>query len=135
VGHADTKGMKTRRDYAAPIVPLGQAALPQQPAPAKHRPLNPAHVVVAVVAAVVLGFAFHFPLEAMVLLPFAGLVAAVASHWRGGAPIALTVFVSGFLAQVTSMFVTPFTWPMRFGFFLILIGAYVLFIARQARHL
>lgn len=127
--------MRARRDYAAPIVPLGQPALPEHAAPPAHRPLNPAHVVAAVIAAVVLGFLFHFPLGAMVLLPFAGLVAAVASHWRGGAPIALTVFASGFLAQVTSMFVTPFTRPMRFGFFLILIGAYILFIARQARHL
>ncbi|HEY5058172.1 MAG TPA: hypothetical protein VII51_04060 [Gaiellaceae bacterium] len=127
--------MEARRDHAAPIAPLGQAALPQRPPPTTRRQLNPAHVVAAVIAAVALGLVFHFPLAAMLLLPFAGLAAAVASHWRGGTPIALTLFLSGFLAEVTSIFVTPFTWWMRFGFFLTLIGAYVLFITRQARHL
>ncbi len=127
--------MEDRRQVAAPLVRLGQSAEHELPEPPAHRTLTPARVAAAVLTALALGFLFRFPVVAMLLLPFAGLAVTVASRWRWGGTIAGTVFASAFLAQVTSVAVTPFTWWMRFVFFLALIGAYVAFIARQLRHL
>ena len=45
------------------------------------------------------------------------------------------MFASGFLAQTTSIFFTPFTWSMRFAFFVAMLGALVLLIVWQTRDL
>lgn len=43
--------------------------------------------------------------------------------------------VAALCAQATSIFVTPFTWPMRFGFFFALLGAVVCFYGAQTKDL
>jgi uncharacterized membrane protein YeaQ/YmgE (transglycosylase-associated protein family) len=62
-------------------------------------------------------------------------VIVAAARWRRGAHVAATVFAAGFLTQATSIFVTPYTWWLRFAFFLTLIGAYVVLIVWQTREL
>ena len=59
----------------------------------------------------------------------------IARRWRSGGLVASTVFAAGFLAQVTSIFVTPVTWWMRFTFFTVMLGALVLLIVWQTREL
>jgi hypothetical protein len=77
----------------------------------------------ALVVTGALAFLMHFPNWAVAA---AGLLAATMSIWplpRRFAPIRGVVLVSFFFAQLTSVFVnTPFTWPMRFGFAVALIG-------------
>jgi hypothetical protein len=71
---------------------------------------------VALAFAAVVGLVFRFPLWAVAALAlFAG-----AMSLRPLPPLAtrawVIVAVSFFFAQATSIFISPFTWPMRFGF-------------------
>lgn len=117
------------------LLPFGQAAPLQHTAPPRHQ-ISPAKATIAALTAVALGLSFRFPLPVLLVLSVAGAaVVAAASRWRRGAHIAATIFAAGFLAQATSIFITPFTWWLRFGFFGTLIGAYVLLIVWQTREL
>jgi hypothetical protein len=76
---------------------------------------------VALAFAAVVGLVFQFPLWAVATLAlFAGgmslrrLPSLVTQAW-------VIVAVSFFFAQVTSIFVSPFIWPMRFGFCAVLL--------------
>jgi hypothetical protein len=42
-----------------------------------------------------------------------------------------TAVLAAFCAEATSLFVTPFTWPLRLGFFFVLVGAVAVFWAQQ----
>jgi hypothetical protein len=67
-------------------------------------------------------FLMHFPIWAIAT---AGLLAALMGVWpipRRFAAIRGIVLASFFFAQLTSIFVTPFTWPMRFAFCGVLIS-------------
>ena len=97
---------------------------------------SPAKATGAALTAVALGLVFRFPLPVLLILSVAGAAVVVAAaRWRRGAHVAATIFAAGFLAQATSIFITPFTWWLRFGFFGTLIGAYVLLIVWQTREL
>jgi hypothetical protein len=48
-------------------------------------------------------------------------------YWAG--------LLSALCAQATSIFITPFTWPMRFGFFFAFLGALVSFYGAQTKDL
>jgi hypothetical protein len=76
---------------------------------------------VALAFAAVVGLVFRFPLWAVAALAlFAGgmslrrLPSLVTRGW-------VIVGVSFFFAQATSIFVSPFTWPIRFGFCAVLL--------------
>ena len=101
--------------------------------PRAIRRITPGRAALYVGVTTGLGILFRFPTPAMLILPFAGLGLVVLARRRRGGAVASIVFASGFLAQMTSIFVTPFTWPMRFGFFAALIGALVAMIAWQLR--
>lgn len=100
-----------------------------------RREITVARAVAGVVTAVALGAVFRFPFQVLLLLSFAGLGVVFARRWRSGGLVASTVFAAGFLAQVTSIFVTPVTWWMRFTFFAVMLGALVLLIVWQTREL
>jgi hypothetical protein len=121
-------------EQPAPLVRLGQAP-PAEPARPVRREITVARAVAGVVTAVALGAVFRFPLQVLLLLSFAGLGVVFARRWRSGGLVASTVFAAGFLAQVTSIFVTPITWWMRFTFFAVMLGALVLLIVWQTREL
>jgi hypothetical protein len=123
-----------RARIPAPLVPLEQAAQAEPVRPAR-REVTLARAVVGVVTAVALGAVFRFPLQVLLVLSFAGLGVVIARRWRLGGLVGSTVFAAGFLAQATSIFVTPFTWWMRFTFFTVMLGALVLLIVWQTREL
>jgi hypothetical protein len=118
----------------SPLVPLGQAPIPAPP-PKARAEVTPKAVAYAVVAALSLGFLFRFPTPVMFVLPFGGMAVVVAAKWRWGRHIAVTLFLSAFLAQATSIFVTPFTWWLRFIFFLTLVGSLLLLVVWQTKEL
>jgi hypothetical protein len=82
-----------------------------------------------------LGAFFRFPATALFLLPFIGVALAVAWGWTIARTVSLVIFASGFMSQATSIFVIPFTWPLRFVFFLALVGAFVMMIGWQTKEL
>lgn len=100
-----------------------------------RREVTLARAVVGVVTAVALGAVFRFPVQVLLVLSFVGLGVVIARRWRWGGLVGSTVFAAGFLAQATSIFVTPFTWWMRFTFFAVMLGALVLLIVWQTREL
>jgi hypothetical protein len=117
------------------LLPFGQAPGLEHVGPPPPR-ISPALAAGAALTAVALGLVFRFPLPVLLILAVAGAAVVVAaSSWRRGAHVAATIFAAGFLAQATSIFITPFTWWLRFGFFGTLIGAYVLLIVWQTREL
>lgn len=118
----------------SPLMKLGQAAPPARPSVVRPK-LAPRNAACAVIAALILGIVFRFPLPAMLVLPFAGLAVVAATRWRWGAHAAPTLFLSAFLTQATSIFVTPFTWWMRFLFFLTLAGSCLLLLVWQTKEL
>jgi hypothetical protein len=123
-----------RARIPAPLVPLGQAAQAEPVRPAR-REVTLARAVVGVVTAVARGAVFRFPVQVLLVLSFVGLGVVIARRWRLGGLVGSTVFAAGFLAQATSIFVTPFTWWMRFTFFTVMLGALVLLIVWQTREL
>jgi hypothetical protein len=76
---------------------------------------------VALPAATAVGLVSHFPIWAVAAL---ALFVGARNLWPLP-PLArrawATAAVSFFFAQATSIFVTPFTWPMRFGFCAVLL--------------
>jgi hypothetical protein len=75
----------------------------------------------AIAVAIAVGYVSHFPIWAVAgLALFMGAMSLwplppfAERTWRAAA-------ASFFFAQVTSIFVTPFTWPMRFGFCAVLL--------------
>jgi hypothetical protein len=86
-----------------------------------------------VVFSTAVGAVLRFPMPVFLLLPFAGVACAVASKSALIGACARVVFAAGVLAQATSIFVTPFSWWLRFTFFGVLIGAIVVASAWQIR--
>jgi hypothetical protein len=101
----------------------------------QQQPLGIARLLVGIALASGLGVLFRFPVTALFLLPFVGVALAVAWRWMIARTVSLVIFASGFMVQATSIFVTPFTWPLRFVFFLALIGGFVLMISWQTKEL
>jgi hypothetical protein len=100
----------------APMIPTRRMEEPDW-----HVPLRwwPAGIALAVAAAV--GFVFRFPLWA---LAAQALVLGAMNLWPLPPPAKRAfaiVAASFFFAQVTSIFITPFTWPLRFGFCAVLL--------------
>lgn len=76
---------------------------------------------IGLVAAAGAGFLFRFPIWAVAAL---ALFVAGVNLWRLPKPATrawVIVALSFFFAQATSIFVLPFTWPMRFGFCAVLL--------------
>jgi hypothetical protein len=119
----------------SPLIKLGQAATPRTPAAVARTKVTPTMSAIAMIVAVALGLVFRFPLPALVLLPFGGLAVVMARRWRWGAHVASTLFLSAFLAQATSIFITPFSWWMRFLFVLALAGSPLLLFVWQTKEL
>jgi hypothetical protein len=101
-----------------------------------RKTVRPAKIWLAAFSGVALALLFRFPFLALVAAPLAAVgVALLAGRWPRSGSVVTTLAASAFLAQATSIFVTPFTWPLRFGFFAILIGALVFFLPSPAREL
>jgi hypothetical protein len=86
-----------------------------------------------VLGSAAVGFILRFPMPLFLLLPFAGLGCAVATKSAPLGVCARVALAAGVLAQATSIFVTPFSWWLRFAFFAVLIGAIVAMSAWQIR--
>ncbi|HJX48405.1 MAG TPA: hypothetical protein VJ375_11190 [Gaiellaceae bacterium] len=101
-----------------------------------RRTVRPAKIWSAAFAGIGLAVLFRFPFVALVAAPLAGVgMALLAGRWLRSGSVATTLAASAFLAQATSIFVTPFTWPLRFGFFVTLLGVLVFFLPSPAREL
>jgi len=101
-----------------------------------RKTVRPAKIWSAAFAGIGLAVLFRFPFVALVAAPLAGVgVALLAGRWPRSGSVATTLAASAFLAQATSIFVTPFTWPLRFGFFVTLLGVLVFFLPSPAREL
>jgi hypothetical protein len=124
-----------KRPGLSELLPFGQAAEPkfvQKP----RRALSPARALAGAITAVLLGLLFRFALPVLFVLAVAGsAVVYAATRWTRGAHVAATIFAAGFLAQMTSIFISPFTWWLRFAFFATLIGSYVLLFVWQTNDL
>ena len=107
-------------------MPFGQATEPKY-VPKPRRELSPARALAGAITAVLLGLLFRFAVPILLVLALAGAgVVYAATRWTRGVYVAATIFAAGFLAQMTSIFITPFTWWMRCAFFGTLIGSYLL---------
>jgi hypothetical protein len=113
-----------KRPGLSELLPFGQAT-PPRPLPPR-RALSPARAIAGAITAVLLGLLFRFPVPVLFVLAVSGAgVVVVATRWPRAAPWVATLFAAGFLAQLTSIFITPYTWWLRFAFFAVLIGAYL----------
>jgi hypothetical protein len=127
--------VEPRRPSLSELVPLGQAAEPKH-VDLPRRRASPRKAAAAALAAVALGLVFKFSVPVLLTLAVAGAaVVYCAARWRRGGHVAATIFAAGFLAQLTSIFIGPFTWWLRFGFFGALVGAFVLLAVWQAKDL
>jgi hypothetical protein len=115
-------------------IALGQAAR-RAPDPPYRREVRMRIVLGAAISSVVIALVLRFPPVAVVASALIGAGVTVAWRWRWGVTIAIAPATAAFLAQATSIFVTPFTWPLRFGFFLVLLGSLVSLIAWQTKEL
>jgi hypothetical protein len=124
-----------KRPGLSELMPFGQAAEPKFTQKRRRR-LSPSRAVAGAVTAVLLGLLFRFPVPVLLVLAVAGAgVVFVSTRWTRGAEFAATIFAAGFLAQMTSIFISPFTWWLRFAFFGTLIGSYVLLFVWQTKDL
>jgi uncharacterized membrane protein YczE len=78
---------------------------------------------------------FRFPLWMTMAMICAVVPAELFAQWRGLSRVYWTVVLAVVAAQATSLFVTPFTWPLRFIFFFVLVGAGVFFYGTQTNDL
>jgi hypothetical protein len=124
-----------KRPGLSELMPFGQAAEPKF-AQKRRRRLSPSRAVAGAVTAVLLGLLFRFPVPVLLVLAVAGAaVVFVSTRWTRGAEFAATIFAAGFFAQMTSIFISPFTWWLRFAFFATLIGSYVFLFFTQTKDL
>jgi hypothetical protein len=124
-----------KRPGLSELMPFGQGADPDR-VQNRRRRLSPSRAVAGAVTAVLLGLLFRFPVPVLLVLAVAGAaVVFAATRWTRGAEFAATIFAAGFLAQMTSIFISPFTWWLRFAFFGTLIGSYVLLFVWQTKDL
>jgi hypothetical protein len=124
-----------KRPGLSELMPFSQGADPER-AQRRRRRLSPSRAVAGAVTAVLLGLLFRFPVPVLLVLAVAGAaVVFAATRWTRGAEFAATIFAAGFLAQMTSIFISPFTWWLRFAFFGTLIGSYVLLFVWQTKDL
>jgi hypothetical protein len=124
-----------KRPGLSELMPFGQGADPER-VQRRRRRLSPSRAVAGAVTAVLLGLLFRFPVPVLLVLAVAGAaVVFAATRWTRGAEFAATIFAAGFLAQMTSIFISPFTWWLRFAFFGTLIGSYVLLFVWQTKDL
>jgi hypothetical protein len=93
-------------------------ATPQRPTDVRRVP-----IVATAVAVALVGLLFHFPIWAMIVLPFSTACAPALSDSRRVSRLAWVVATSAILAQITDAFITPFVWPERLLFFAVLLGA------------
>jgi hypothetical protein len=77
------------------------------------------------------GAVLQFPSWIVMALLCAAVPGEILVPWRRISRLYWTALLAVVSAQATSLFVTPFTWPMRFGFFFTLIGSWVVFYAIQ----
>jgi hypothetical protein len=71
--------------------------------------------------------AFIFGMQVWVATAFvcAAVLGEVVGLWRPLSRAYWTAILAAFSAQGTDIFITPYTWPLRFGFFFALIGTVV----------
>jgi hypothetical protein len=77
----------------------------------------------------------RFPLWMTMAMICAVVTAELLAQWQHICRVYWTVLLAVFASQATSLFVTPFTWPMRFIFFFVLVGAGVFFYGTQTNDL
>jgi hypothetical protein len=125
---APTKGPAR---YSAPV---GSVAAPRSQAarsPAQPQSLGFARLAGRAGALGVGGLLFGFPLWLTTAFACAGVIGELFAQWRRIRRFFWTSVLAAFCAQSTSLFISPFTWPLRFGFFFVLIGVVVVFWAQQ----
>jgi hypothetical protein len=79
----------------------------------------------------VAGAVLQFPLWLVPLFACAAVIGELAARWRRVSRLYWSAVLAAVCAQSSSLFVTPFTWPLRFVFFFTLIGAAVAFYGLQ----
>ncbi len=77
----------------------------------------------------------RFPLWMTVMFISAAVLGELAHAWRPVRRVYWTAVLSGLCTESTAVFITPFTWPLRFVFFFTLIGAVILFYGMQTNDL
>jgi len=117
-----------------PALPLVAGAPDDEPA-ASSGEIGAFRLLASAGGALLLGWLFRFPPALLFALPFAGLAVGVVGRRRALRGPTIALLGAAFMAQATSIFVTPFTWPLRFVFFLSLIGGLGLMIRWQMKGL
>lgn len=92
--------------------------------------LTPSVVGVASVL-LVAALLFRFPVPICIGFAAAGAICQLARHHNWLYRFLWTVILAAFSAEMTSIFITPFTFPLRFIFFFVLIGLLVAYIGSQ----
>lgn len=75
--------------------------------------------------------ALGLPVWIVAILPCAAVAGELLAPWRQFRRAYWVAICAALCAQATSSFVTPFTWPMRFGFVSVLVGFGVVAYAAQ----
>jgi hypothetical protein len=83
----------------------------------------------------VVGALLRFPFWITMAMVCAVVTASLFAQWRRVSRLYWAVLLAVVAAQATSLFVTPFTWPLRFIFFFVLVGAGVFFYGTQTNDL
>ena len=117
-----------------PALPLAARAPGDEPA-ASTGEIGAFRLLASAGGTLLLGWLFRFPPASLFALPFAGLAVGVVGRRRALRGPTIALLGSAFMAQATSIFVTSFTWPLRFVFFLSLIGGLGLMIRWQMKGL
>jgi hypothetical protein len=116
-------------------LPPPEPRLTEQPAAsssAARRTSPRGHGVVGAASALLLAsIVFRFPIPLCLGFGAAGVVCQSARPHNWLYRSLWAVILAAFGAQVTSIFVTPFTFPLRFVFFFVLIGLLVGYVGSQ----
>jgi hypothetical protein len=116
----------------APVARVGHVgaiatvSLAPADAPGDHVALRWRVAAVTFVLAAAIGYVSHFPIRAIAVLAlFVGAMTLRPLPTVGNRAWMIAA-ASFFFAQATSIFVTPFTWPMRFAFCAVLLAGLAL---------
>lgn len=81
------------------------------------------------------GILLRFPAWMLIGFLCAVVIGEALAEWSRICRLYWAGLVAALCAQATSIFVTPFTWPMRFGFFFAFLAAVVFFYGTQTNDL
>jgi hypothetical protein len=117
----------------APVAPMTRR--PAAPETETRREISFGRLGSGVACAGAAGIILRFPVWMLGGFLCAAVLGELVAGWRWVSRLYWAALASAISAQATSLFVSPFNWPLRFGFFFVLLFAIVLFYGSQTKDL